>query len=73
MKTNSTAVIQWKVNEPATTLCSLSNRNSIIETISCNNTWKKEDLKEGQYTLKIVATDIEGNSATKTHLWDVGK
>ncbi|XP_060589875.1 uncharacterized protein LOC132745057 [Ruditapes philippinarum] len=42
-----------------------------METTSCNNTWKKEDMNEGQYTLKIVATDLEGNKATESHTWVV--
>ncbi|XP_053382685.1 uncharacterized protein LOC123560350 [Mercenaria mercenaria] len=70
-KTNATAEIKWTVNEPATAVCTLTNPSGKSETTSCKNTWSKSDLQEGRYTLNIVATDLEGNSARESHTWVV--
>lgn len=73
LTTNSTAEIEWKIDEPVVnTTCVLTKPNQPVEIFDCVGQWSTVDLTEGIYSLSITTVDLEGNSARVTHSWTVG-
>lgn len=71
--TNNSTIIKWMINEPATTLCTVTTPDGTTVQ-ACNESWVGSGLKEGYHWLSVTATDVGGNTARPvTHFWNVGK
>ncbi|XP_053392818.1 uncharacterized protein LOC123564214 isoform X2 [Mercenaria mercenaria] len=72
LKTNATTKLEWTVDEPVSTECTLTRPTGTSENISiCNNAWIGTNLTEGHYMFRIKTTDLEGNMAYQTVTWEV--
>jgi len=73
--TNSTGYVDWSINEAlSSSSCTLTYPNGSTSAVEpCMSPWSKLGLAEGVHSFKVSATDLEGNLATVSKVWRVGK
>lgn len=71
-RSNENVTIEWSVNEPANSTCTLSSPSG-TSLVFCGQSWRGDSLREGFHTLYVTATDTSGNiGTTRQTTWFVG-
>lgn len=69
----TTEELKWSVDEPVVIACNLTTPDNVAARISCYNTCIDTSRADGNYSIDVYATDMDGHQAVQTHYWTVGK
>lgn len=68
---NASIFFSWASNESVTWQCELMRDLKEVDVNCSEGAWKGYDLADGEYKLKVEATDDNGNEAVITHSFSV--